>query len=359
MPTGPDLLSGISSRECFLIKSLIVALIEILVLSIFMMGAFLLVFPAVSVAKGNIDKIVGPNACAECHKHETEVWKGTHHFKTFRKMPRSKEATKIAGKMKIRRLKTNKLCQQCHFTVQNVKRKVQATAGISCESCHAEGKDYLKVHAEFGGKKDKKDETANEARDRWRKSEAAGMIRPEALYNLAKNCYGCHVVPEEKLVNVGGHPAGSPFELVSWSQGEVRHNLWYSDGKSNKKANAARRRLMYAVGIAMELETALRAIARATIRKTYAFKMARRAARARSKMAAIAKVLPEVSEVAAIAELGHSSGLKLNNAKALTLVADNISLETLKLISNHNGEKLTNVDSLIPTEKKYKGSPVK
>ena len=31
-------------------------------------------------------KIVGPNACAKCHK-QGEAWKGTLHFKTFREMP--------------------------------------------------------------------------------------------------------------------------------------------------------------------------------------------------------------------------------------------------------------------------------
>ena len=41
-------------------------------------------------------KIVGPNACAECHKQEAEAWKGTHHFKTFREMPRNAEANAIA-----------------------------------------------------------------------------------------------------------------------------------------------------------------------------------------------------------------------------------------------------------------------
>ena len=34
-------------------------------------------------------KIAGPNACAECHKNEAAVWKGTHHFKTFRDLPRN------------------------------------------------------------------------------------------------------------------------------------------------------------------------------------------------------------------------------------------------------------------------------
>ena len=41
--------------------------------------------PSKSDAKrGNLKKFVGPNACAECHKEETEVWKNTHHFQPSR-----------------------------------------------------------------------------------------------------------------------------------------------------------------------------------------------------------------------------------------------------------------------------------
>ena len=83
------------------------------------------------------------------------------------------------------------------------------------------------------------------------------MIRPSSLYRLAKNCYSCHVVPQEDLVNKGGHPAGSAFELVSWSQGEVRHNTWHSKGKENVPASAARKRMLYLVGLGVELETGI------------------------------------------------------------------------------------------------------
>ena len=51
-------------------------------------------------------KIVGPNACAECHKQEAEAWKDTHHFKTFREMPRRKEANEIAEKMGVQRIRS-------------------------------------------------------------------------------------------------------------------------------------------------------------------------------------------------------------------------------------------------------------
>ena len=95
-------------------------------------------------------KIEGPNACVECHKAEGEVWKKTHHHSTFRDMPRSKEARAIAKKMKIKRMKSSKLCLGCHFTTRKAKKKTKAIAGISCESCHAEGRGYIKVCSPSG-----------------------------------------------------------------------------------------------------------------------------------------------------------------------------------------------------------------
>ncbi|MDH3580594.1 MAG: cytochrome c family protein, partial [Hyphomicrobiales bacterium] len=281
-------------------------------------------------AQTNLRDIVGPNACAECHKEEAEIWKDTHHFSTFTKMPRSKEARKIAGKMKIKRVKSQSLCLNCHFTTQVSGKKKKPIAGISCESCHSPGKKWEKLHSEFSGKTEKTESKA-EAAARWNKTEELGMIRPSTLYPLAKNCYGCHVVPQEKLVNMGGHPAGSPFELLSWSQGEVRHNVWYTKGKTNPVAPQARKRMLYIVGLAVELETALRAISVATKSDTYAFKMARRADAARKKVAAIAKAMPDIPELGKLVTLSHSAGLKLNNRAALTAAADKIATETLAL----------------------------
>ena len=199
-------------------------------------------------------KIVGPNACAECHKQEAEAWKGTHHFKTFREMPRRKEANEIAEKMGVQRIRSEGLCLTCHYTVQQKENNKQPIAGISCESCHSAGEDWIKVHSQFSGKTEKT-ETKAEEEARWKLADSKGMIRPSSLYRLAKNCYGCHVVPQEDLVNKGGHPAGSAFELVSWSQGEVRHNTWHSKGKENVPASAARKRMLYLVGLGVELET--------------------------------------------------------------------------------------------------------
>jgi hypothetical protein len=310
-------------------------------------------------AKGGVatdsTKIVGPNACAECHKQEVEAWKGTHHFRTFREMPRNTEANEIAEKMGVRRIKSESLCLNCHFTVQQKNNKEEPISGISCESCHGAGQDWIKVHSGFSGKKEQT-ETKAEEEARWKLADSKGMIRPRSLYQLAKNCYGCHVVPQEDLVNKGGHRAGSDFELVSWSQGEVLHNTWYSKGKENVPASAARKRMLYLVGLGVELETALRAVGKATVRKPYAFEMAARADRARKQLAAAAKAAPNVPEIAKMVEFAYSAGLKLNNELLLTTAADGVSTLLTSITEKYDGSTMVGLDGLIPGPDKFKGT---
>jgi hypothetical protein len=300
-------------------------------------------------------KTVGPNACAECHKQEAEAWKATHHFKTFREMPRNTEANEIAEKMGVRRIKSESLCLNCHFTVQQKNNKEEPVSGISCESCHGAGQDWIKVHSGFSGKKEQT-ETKAEEEARWKLANSKGMIRPRSLYQLAKNCYSCHVVPQEDLVNKGGHRAGSAFELVSWSQGEVLHNTWYSKGKNNVPASAARKRMLYLVGLGVELETALRAVGKATVRKPYAFEMAMRADRARKQLAAAAKAAPNVQEIAKMVEFAYSAGLKLNNERFLTAAADGVSKLLASITEKYDGSTMAGLDSLIPGPDKFKGT---
>jgi hypothetical protein len=258
----------------------------------------------------------------------------------------------------VRRIKSESLCLNCHFTVQEKENRVQPVAGISCESCHSSGAEWIKVHSEFSGKTEKT-ETKDEQVARWKLADSKGMIRPRYLYKLATNCYSCHVVPQEKLVNVGGHAAGSKFELVSWSQGEVRHNTWRSKGKENVPASAARMRMLYLVGLGVELETALRAVGKATVRRTYAFEMAKRADRARKQLAAAAKAAANVPELKTIVELGYSAGLKLKNDRALTAAADGISKQVASLTEKYDGSTLAAIDNLIPGPDKFKGTPRK
>jgi Cytochrome c554 and c-prime len=297
--------------------------------------------------------VVGPTKCVECHKVEALVWQHTHHFASYREIPRDPKAAEIAKKMGLRRIKSESLCLNCHFTNQVKDGKLDPIAGVSCESCHGAGEGFIKVHSGFSGKK-KETETAAERTARWQKAEAAGMIRPHMIYRIAKNCYSCHIVPEEKLVNVGGHQAGSPFELVSWTQGEIRHNTWYSDGKSNPEASQNIKRKMYVTGAAVELEESLRAVGKATQNAAYAVTMARRAQAAAQRLGAIngALKLPETQAMMAAA---GTAQLNLNNEKQLSGVADKIGAATQEFDKKYDGSQLGAIDSMIPGPATYKG----
>ena len=189
-------------------------------------------FAAEGAVASDPAKIVGPNACAECHKQEAEAWKGTHHFKTFREMPRNTEANEIAEKMGVRRIKSESLCLNCHFTVQQKDNKEEPIAGISCESCHSAGQDWIKVHSGFSGKTEQT-ETKAEEEARWKLADSKGMIRPRSLYQLAKNCYGCHVVPQEDLVNKGGHRGRQRLRagVLVAGRGAAQHLAFQGQGK--------------------------------------------------------------------------------------------------------------------------------
>ncbi len=300
-------------------------------------------------------KVVGPKVCAQCHKREAARWKLTTHYSTFRDLTRKKRTRDIARKMGVKRVKSQGLCLFCHFTNQlKNKKKLQPISGVSCESCHSPAKDWFKIHSEFSGKT-KRTETKAQAKVRWAKAERLGMIRPKALYYLAKNCMNCHLVPNEKLVDVGGHVAGSKFDLVSWSQGEVRHNTWYS--RKNKPASAKKKRMMHVIGLAVELETALRAVGRATEKNTYTISMARRVSVTRKKLKKIAGALPQAKELVDLIKASGSVRLSINNNAALSAAANKVALATLEFAGKYDGRSFRAIDRWLPNPRRYKGAP--
>jgi hypothetical protein len=297
---------------------------------------------------------LGPKSCANCHKPSIRAWKGTHHFKTFKALPRKKEAKEIAKKMGIKRMKSKSDCLNCHFTSKPKKAETKVVAGISCESCHGPAKNWMDIHSDFGGKGVKaNDETPEHKITRYAESEKNGMIRPGNLYNVGKNCYSCHTVPNEKLVNVGGHAAGSEFELVQWSQGEVRHNVWYDD-KVNNASAINRLRMMYIIGKALDLEYALRGLANATEEKTYFTAMSERQQKALSDLKKIADSLKK-TEISKLISTVKTAEIKINNAAALTATANKISTLTQTIAEQFDGSQFAAIDGLLPAADKYKG----
>ena len=323
---------------------------------------FLVLFLGISatgrmaMASPDITKVLGPNECAECHEKEVDAWRETRHYKTFRELAKTTKAKKIGKALGIRRFKKDSACVVCHFTQQMNGGKTKTIAGIGCESCHGASKDWIDIHNDYGGKNVKKDqETPDHKKMRIGKAIKAGMIAPSDIYSVANNCYGCHLVPNERLVNKGEHQAGSKFELVRWSQGEVRHNYYSSTtGNENASASPERLRMMYVIGNALELEHALRAISKATQKARYAVKMAKRVKLATRRLKKISGLINN-PELKSIIKIGASAKLKLNNETELNAAAEGVADLAKKLTSEYDGSEFSALDSLIPDSSKYKG----
>ncbi len=292
----------------------------------------------------DLAKVQGAEACGECHAAEIEAWKQSAHFKTFKTMHKLKDednefrARKIANALDLTgRIRLIDLCSTCHYTSQIVRDRRKSITGVSCESCHGPGKDWTGPELHHGKPKD--DQTPGEREAILKACEEAGMLRPKNIYLVAANCYSCHTVPNEKLVNVGGHPAGSNFELVSWSQGEVRHSFQYSPDQKNREASAERKRVLYVVGALTDYEYSLRALSRAkTPGGKYAKAMEERVARARER-------LEKIQAALAIDEV----------RQALAPDAGNVSAAAKAFVNNHDGSDLAALDSLIPGSDQYQG----
>ena len=293
-------------------------------------------------------KVVGATKCGECHKFEVEAWKLTPHFKTFDTMHRSADGQKISAALGIKRIKSESLCLTCHYTVQSKGGTAEPIAGVSCESCHGAAADWINIH------NDKK----LSREDRRTKSAAAGMIRPDNIYDVAANCYQCHLVPNEKLVNTGGHTAGTPgFELVAWSQGMVRHNFLTpqgEEGKVNKEDDAIRKRMMFATGAILDLEYSLRGVGSATEKATYGVTMAQRVAGLKKKLDEIQKAAP-TDEMGQIIAAVNGVALKLNNKQQLDEAADKVAELAKKFAASQTGDKLAGLDPLLPKPDQYRG----
>ncbi len=301
------------------------------------------------------DQVVGTDACAKCHAAEINVWKQTPHHETFLTLHRKPQAQEIANKLGIASFKHDSACIKCHYSMQEQPDGLQPIAGVSCESCHGAAKNWVDIHHDYGGPGVKRfDERPEHRQLRLMTSIEKGMRNPENVYLVAQSCYRCHTVPDERLVNVGGHVAGSlNFEIVAWSQGKVRHNFVRTDGKVNDPSPAARLRVMFVSGMIADLEFSLRATAEATVKETFGTTSAGRAARAIKRLAAAQERLkqPILDEVLAAA---RGVQLKLNNREQLLGVADAIGALGVRFAGSVNGEELSAMDEFMPQPDQWK-----
>ncbi|GAB4547986.1 MAG: multiheme c-type cytochrome [Phycisphaerales bacterium] len=299
-------------------------------------------------------EIAGPDKCAECHPKEAEAWKATHHHATFIDLPRNDKAREIADKLGIRRIKADSTCLSCHFTVQGA-AELEPISGISCESCHGAGENWIDIHSTYAAGADRDTETEAQRLQRIEAAVDNGMLSPMDLYAVAENCYQCHTAPNEELVNKGGHPAGSNFDLVAWSQGEVRHNFNRTDNTNNAKADQNTLRVMFVLGKMLDLEYGLRGLAGATENALFAKAMAQRSDRALKQLAQINEVVA-IPQIATMIGAVDRSDLKLNNADTLNAAADAVKAAARDFANSNDGSGLGDLDKFVPGEDKWKGS---
>jgi hypothetical protein len=311
--------------------------------------------PAIGPAPPDPAKVIGAEACAKCHQAEVQQWMRTPHFATFDALHRKPEAKQIADRLGLKSIKRNDTCVRCHYTEQTEDGKARVVAGVSCESCHGAAADWVAIHNDYGGPNvSKAAESPEHRQQRLDASIAHGMNNPHNVYLIAKQCYNCHTAPNEKLVNVGGHIAGSKdFELVAWSQGIVRHNFLRTGGTANSQSTPAQLRVMYVVGVMTDLEYSLRATAVATQKAAFGVASAERAVRMKRRLVEIQQLIHDPFVGQALDAVSNVE-LRANNGAALVDAADKVGKADFDFAEKVDGEQLSAIDPLLPKPNEYK-----
>jgi len=273
----------------------------------------------------NAGRIVGPDRCGECHKREFAAWKDSGHARGYQTMHRSPAAKAIAANLGMTRIKSAPSCIRCHYTPVERLGAVRAGQGVSCESCHGPAADWLAVHDDFGGAdvNESDEKPAHRAR-RIERCRELGMRHPEAFYELASRCYGCHAVGDEQLVDIGGHPSGVEFELLSWNSEAGRHVFSAADGMPEVEPSSETRALFYLLGPLLDLEQGLTAVARAKRDGVYLESMKTRIGAAVERIEEISRALGGDPTLDEILDLAGSVTWEANTETELTAVSARI-----------------------------------
>ena len=213
--------------------------------------------------KKQLEDYLGYENCRKCHQMQVDKLVTSQHFKSFETVHRTAKAKSFCRALGIRSIKRDARCIRCHYTPEKSSRGVRARSGISCESCHGPSKNWVRGHNDYGGLTvTKAQETDEHRRFRIHSSIAKGMRHPSNLYLLARSCYECHLVDDAELVNLTEHPPMSAdFDMVSWSQGSMRHNFLRTDNKTNAESSPERLQVMYVVDLMARIEAVLKAMA--------------------------------------------------------------------------------------------------
>ncbi len=321
---------------------------------------------------------MGAKACIECHRSEYVAWLGTVHFDGggINRLDTSNENS-VGAKWKAEHGNL-RMCLDCHVPPEEVNLgRLQIESGTSCESCHgAAGGEHgwLNRHSVYGPNVTRMhQESPQHLVDRQAFCDNAGMVRSGRVYDVAKNCYGCHIIGNEKLVadNVGHNPGNELFDLIPWIQGEVRHNF-HMDQHHNAEmpslvnnrtgqSKIERHRVMFVASQLAIIEVCLRNLAAVSeedaLEEGYADGWKDRVDDAKGLIEEITEILEEPdgasgippledadlhAVVDAVDELGRRFSDLTRETAALT--ADTVARHANSFVSRHNGSLLQALD---------------
>lgn len=260
---------------------------------------------------------VGPKACEECHSAETKVWEGTKHHESFKTVHKEKRAKQILKAVGDKRMKRSDTCKMCHYTEAPKKAggDPKIVAGPACESCHGAASEWISIHNDFGKGVKREDESAEHKAMRLQKAEAAGMIRPVRLFDVASNCMTCHGLAAPGLdaktaaaMLDNDHPLNPDFELVKYSQGSVRHRFYPEFKGANPEMNDVEKSRMFVIGQAAALVNATAAMGKSDHAK-YKAAQEKRIATAKSVLDAVKGSVPEAAALLADPSVANGRAL--------------------------------------------------
>jgi hypothetical protein len=338
------------------------------------------------------DEALSVDGCVVCHAPEYKAWTTTPHYRSL-EIPTTKPGRALSRQLGWKRgVVKDPFCTTCHFTVVRFHGADDPKYGVSCESCHGAAKAWVGVHGDQRTwPQDKRDE-------RLRIAASKGMVRPVDLPAIARSCYLCHFLVKppaegvattnESLANAvveaaegwqhplagNGAKRASPegFELVSWSQGEVRHNFELSPSGVNRESD--HRLCLYVVGKMLDLEFSVRGLAAATDRDGRFFRVLKERlvgpAGAPAKLRAVAAKLPPEDpiggELRKLVSRIDEKELEPSRAGPLQALAEGVAAVSSALFGGKSEadlkaleRSLAPIEPLLPARESYLGTPSK
>jgi hypothetical protein len=158
---------------------------------------------------------IAPKSGSDVALNEYVIWKKQDkHAEAYRVLT-GKAARQIGEKLGVGEPTRAKICLDCHTdNVSSSRRdfKFQIDEGVTCESCHGGGEDWIKSHSS---------PTVSHA-----DNIAAGMYPTEQPLARARLCLGCHLGTKDQFAAHSIMAAGHPrliFELDAFSTNQPAH----------------------------------------------------------------------------------------------------------------------------------------